>query len=131
MDDPKFVQKLVTERSFDARGALILEGHIGTFDEAKLNGKEPHLFDPGEYKPVMVEQSAIAPSGPNPTMPQHIPPDAIQGPGGDYVKPGGAVLVAERTMDADARLADRLKEGDPSEGDLIEELRRMEGRTGE
>lgn len=128
--DPKFVQKMVTERSFDAMGALIQEGQIGTFDENRLTGKEPHIFAVGDTAPVFVEQSAIAPTGPNPTVPQQIPPDAVQGPGGAYVRPG-VVLVAERTMDADQRLADRLKEGDTSEGDLRDELRRMDARTAE
>lgn len=126
----EFVQKMVTERSFDARGALIPEGQIGTFDVDRLNGKEPHIHDVGDIAIVQVEQSAISPSGPNPTVPQQIPPDAVQGPGGGYFRPG-VQLVAERTLDADARLAGRLQDGDTSEGDLVAELRRMEARTGE
>jgi hypothetical protein len=72
--------------------------------------------------------AAIGPSGPNPTAPQQISPDTVQGPGGNYVRPG-AVVTGEVTQDADQRLMGRTKEGDTSEGDMLEELRKAEERT--
>jgi hypothetical protein len=123
------VQKLVTETSFDATGALIPEGQIGMFDPARLTGKEPHLFDvTKDRQPVVVEQSALAPTGPNPQTPQQIPPDAVQTAAGVYARPG-VILKGEVTRDADQRLADRVQEGDTSEGDLQEELAELRKET--
>lgn len=122
------VQKLVTEDSFDAHGVLVSAGQVGTFDTARLNGKEPHIHDVPGIDPVVVEMAAIGPSGPNPSAPQQISPDTVQGPGGNYVRPG-AVVTGEVTQDADQRLMGRTKEGDTSEGDMLEELRKAEERT--
>lgn len=124
----KLVQKMVTETSFDALGVLVPAGHIGTFDKERLTGKEPHIHDVPDTPTVFVEQAAIGPSGPNPTDPQQLPPDGVQGPGGGYFRPG-VKLVGEVTRDADQRLADRLKEGDTSEGDLMDKLRKAEEET--
>jgi hypothetical protein len=123
-----FVQKLVTEASFDAHGVLVPAGHIGTFDKERLNGKEPHIHDVPSDGPVVVEQAAIGPSGPNPTSPQQISPDTVQGPGGNYFRPGVQV-VGEVTKDADQRLMGRPEEGDTSEGDMVEALRKAEEKT--
>src|SRR5438034_10043483 len=100
----KAVQKLVTNDSFDAHGVLIPAGHIGTFDEDRLNGDEPHLKDVSEeLVAVPVEIAAIAPTGPNPRIPQQIPSDAVQGPGGDYLIPGKR-LVGEVTNPVEQRI---------------------------
>ena len=124
------VKKLVTEASFDAMGTLIPAGQVGTFDTARLTGKEPHIHKVPDVDPVVVEMAAIGPTGPNPTEPQQISPDTVQGPGGGYYRPGVRV-AGEVTRDADQRLADRAKEGDTTEGDMVEELRKAEARTAE
>jgi len=100
----QLVQKLVTQDSFDATNTLIPAGHVGAFDPARLSGNEAHLNDVGDFTPVAIQMSAIGPTGPNPTAPQQIPFDAVQGPGGNYLQPG-KILVAERTLNADQRLA--------------------------
>lgn len=122
------VQKLVTEDSFDAHGVLVPAGHIGTFDTERLTGKEPHIHDAPTEGAVIVEQAAIGPSGPNPTTPQQISPDTVQGPGGGYFRPG-VIVAAEVTRDADQRLMGRPEEGDTSEGDMLERLRKAEDET--
>lgn len=100
----KPVQKLVTQDSFDAYGVFVPAGHIGTFDEERINGKEKHLKDPAGFEPAVVEIAAIGPTGPNPTAPQQIPPDAVQTAGGGYATPGKR-LVGEVTQSADVRLS--------------------------
>lgn len=106
-----YVQKLVTQESFDARGVLVPAGHIAVFDEDRLNGEEEHIKDVGDFQPARVEVSAIAPTGPNPVIPQQVPPDAIQDPGGLYSLPG-KTLVAEVTKPAEVRI-DQAGLGDP------------------
>ena len=100
-----FVRKLVLEDSFDAMGTLIHEGDVGTFDTARLSGNEKHLVDVGKnHAPDIIQMAPIGPTGPNPTAPSQIPPDARQTAGGAYTQPG-AVLVGEVTTGADVRLA--------------------------
>lgn len=124
----KPVAKLVTEDSFDAVGKLVPAGQIGTFDAETLSGKEPHLHDvPSEPQPV-VEISAIAPTGPNPTVPQQLPPDAVQLPGGGYGRTG-AVLTAERTLPEEERRAGLTDPGDDAEGKYLEKLQEAEAET--
>ena len=102
----KAVQMLATEPSFDANAVLVPAGHIGTFDADRLNGKEKHLHAlKDEYIPARVEMSALGPTGPNPTAPQQVPADAVQGPGGGYFVPGKQ-LVGEVTNPAGQRLDD-------------------------
>lgn len=101
-----YVQKVVTEDSFDAAGVLVPAGHIGTFDTERLSGKEKHLKDVGDFQPAVVEIAAIGPSGPNPTMPQQLPADAVQGPDGTYRTPG-KILVSEVTNPVEERIDDR------------------------
>jgi hypothetical protein len=97
------VQKLVTADSFDARGVFVPKGHIGTFDEALLNGDEAHIHEVGDFQPAMVEMAAIAPTGPNPKTPQQIPSDAQQDSAGTYALPG-KTLVAEVTDKVEDRI---------------------------
>lgn len=113
---PNFVQKLVTAPSFDANGVYIPEGHVGTFDSDTLTGNEEHLRDVGDFVPAMVEIAPLGPTGPNPTQPQQIPPEAVQGPGGVYQAPG-RVLVGERTQPQEVRLAD-LDNENTAEADI-------------
>lgn len=125
----KPVAKLVTEDSFDAVGKLVPAGQIGTFDAETLTGKEPHLHDvPSEPQPV-VEISAIAPTGPNPTVPQQLPSDAVQLPGGGYGRTG-AILTAERTAPAEERREGLTEPGDNAEGEYLAKLREAEAETG-
>lgn len=100
----KAVQMLATEPSFDANAVLVPAGHIGTFDADRLTGKEKHLFPVDkDFVPAVVEMAAISPTGPNPTAPQQIPPNAVQGPGGGYMIPGKR-LVGEVTNPAEDRI---------------------------
>lgn len=117
------VQKLVTEDSFDANGVLIPAGHIGTFDADRLSGKEPHIFDAASIggQTAIVEIAAVSPTGPNPRIPQQIPPDAVQGPGGDYMVPGKR-LVGEVTDTADARIDDRGLRDPDTENEVSDKL---------
>src|SRR5690349_14035126 len=105
------IQKLVTADSFDARGVLVKAGHIGVFDTETLSGKEDHLKNVGDFEPAFVEMAAIGPTGPNPQIPQQVPPDAVQSPGGLYHTPG-RTLVGERTAPQEERI-DALKLRDP------------------
>lgn len=124
----KLVAKLVTEASFDATGKYVPEGQIGSFDPELLSGKEPHLHDvPSQPMPV-VEMSAIAPTGPNPVIPQQIPPDAVQMPGGGYGRPG-VILTGERTLPEEQRREGLVEEGDTAEGDYAEKLREAQEET--
>ena len=98
------VAKLVLKDSFDDTNTFVSKGQIGSFYADKLNGDEDHLQDVGAFQPAIVQISPIAPTGPNPTAPQQIPPDAVQTAGGGYALPG-KVLVAEITQPGDARAA--------------------------
>lgn len=124
----KIVQKLVTEDSF-VNGVLVPAGHLASYDTDLLNGKEPHIHDAKGVEMAVIEMAAIGPSGPNPTAPQQIGPGTIQGPGGQYKRPG-ADVVAEVTLDADQRLRGRMAEGDTTEGDMAEKLRKATEETG-
>lgn len=119
----KAVQMLATEDSFDANGVLVPAGHIGTFDADRLNGKEKHLHEvDGDMRPAVVEMAAIAPTGPNPTVPQQVPPGAVQGPGGNYMTPG-KVLVGEVTSPADERIEQRGLRDPDQEAAVTEALK--------
>jgi hypothetical protein len=97
------VNKLVTEDSFDATGKFVRAGHVGAFDEGKLNGEERHLADiSGDV--AVVQIAPLGPTGPNPTTPQQVPPDAIQDGTGQYAQPGKR-LVAEVTRPEEERTA--------------------------
>ena len=121
------VQKLVTEDSF-VNGVFVPAGQIASYDEAELSGKEAHIHDPSGLPLAVVEMAPIAPTGPNPTAPQQIAPDTIQGAGGAYLKPGGTV-VAQATRPQEERLAGRTEEGDNAEGDVVEALRKANEET--
>lgn len=92
-------------------------------DEAKLSGNEKNLVDADgiEAKPV-VAVAPIGPSGPRPTQPQQIPPDAVQTAGGTYATPQ-AKLIGAGHPDAEAL----MDEGDDTEGKLREKLAQARG----
>lgn len=122
----KLVQKLAVSDSFDARGVLVPAGHIGSFDEEKISGKEKNLRDVGDFEPARVEISPIAPTGPNPKIPQQLPPDAVQGPGGQYVSPGKE-LVAEVTDPQESRIDDAGLRDPDAEGKVDDTLSDLMG----
>lgn len=124
-------QMLVTERSF-INGVLVPEGHIATVDETQLNGKETNLAElPDGYdRQAIVQIAAIAPTGPNPTAPQQIPPDATQTGFGTYAKPG-ATLVAEITKPLEIRAADLMDQDDDAEGAFTEHLAKVTAENAE
>lgn len=104
----QLVEKLVTFDSFDDTMTLRKKGELGYFKPENLKnsaGEENrHLADVDGFETAVVQIAPIAPTGPNPTAPQQIPPDARQGPGGGYVMPG-KVLVGEVTLPGEDRAA--------------------------
>lgn len=116
----ELVSKLVSEDSFDATNKLVRAGHVGAFDTDLLNGKEKHLHDIDGDKPTpSVQIAPITVTGPNPTAPQQIPPDAIQDGSGQYAIPGKR-LVGEVTKSEEQRFTPEL---DPeAEAERSEEL---------
>src|SRR5436189_3327492 len=85
---------------FVDRGQLIQEGEID-YEDGK---SDAHLIDaPAGVEDLgVVQASAIAPTGPNPTAPQQIAPDTIQTPGG--YEQAGARVVAEVTAPVEKRI---------------------------
>lgn len=74
------------------RTARSAPGPDGRDDNVRVANS--NLIDPGEARTLAIApQAAIAPTGPNPTMPQQVPAGAYQGPGGHY--DGATLLVAE------------------------------------
>lgn len=96
------VQKMATKRSF-INGSLVEPGFPVKVDTDMLSGKEKNLADVSDFRPAVVQNAAIAPTGPNPTAPQQIGPDTIQTVAG-YAKPG-AVVVGEVTQVEKERMA--------------------------
>lgn len=105
------VQKVTTDVTFH-EGRLVPPGTVITLDTSKgdfnfappkfdgSGGNTPNLADPGNaLVNVAVPVAPIAPTGPNPTMPQQVPPGAMQTTAG-YAIPGGALLVAEGSQAA-------------------------------
>jgi hypothetical protein len=121
------VQKLVTEDSF-VNGVFVPAGQLASYDTKQLNGDEPHIHDAGDVPIAVVQMAPISPTGPNPTAPQQISPDTVQGPGGGYFRPG-AVIVGERTLEAETRLAGLPEEGDTAESDFAEKLKEAQEET--
>lgn len=125
------VQRVTLADAFDAAAKFVPAGHIGTFDDDKIDPKKDlHLVDPKELpETAMVQIAAIAPTGPNPTMPQQKPADAVQGPGGGYFTPGKQ-LVAEVTHPQEIRI-DRARLNDPDlENEVTEALRAVAEKRG-
>ena len=88
----ELVQKVTTDLSF-VDGVLVPAGTLVTIPASIKPGA--NLADVGQTPmAIPVAVAAIGPTGPNPTMPQQVPPGVFQGVGG-YTAPGGALLVAE------------------------------------
>jgi hypothetical protein len=95
---------LATKGSFIG-GRYVPKGHIANVDPAKVKDSQTNLVPAGDIGPLdVIEVSAIGPTGPNPTMPQQIPNNAVQTIEG-YVVPG-ARLVGEVTRPQEERLAE-------------------------
>ena len=94
----EIVRKVTTDLTFGQGGVLIPPGSVIDIDVTKgtfTDENTPNLADPGSaVVNVPVAVAPIAPTGPNPTMPQQVPPGSFQTTAG-YVVPGGALLVAE------------------------------------
>lgn len=124
------VQRVTLLDAFDATGKYVPKGHIGTFDADKIEDTDTHLVDPGELPGIATVQiAAIAPAGPNPTAPQQLPADAVQGPGGGYMIPGKN-LVGEVTRPQEERI-DQAGLGDPDlETEVSEALAKIAAKRG-
>lgn len=76
------VQKVTTDLTFGQNGVLLPPGSIINIDVTKgdFNDKNtPNLADVGDaVVNVPVAVAPIAPTGPNPTMPQQVPPGVFQ-----------------------------------------------------
>lgn len=94
-------QALTTAPTFTQGGVLVPKGTIinvdpeRSRDPKKFVKNTPNLADPSEARRMTATPiAAIAPTGPNPTVPQQIPPGTIQVPGG-YQNAEGSALVPE------------------------------------
>jgi hypothetical protein len=76
---PDLAPFIVTERSFDATGTLREEGSVGYYEPTTL---EDHLIPIADLEVPRMAIAAVGPTGPNPRVPQQIPPDAFQLPDG-------------------------------------------------
>lgn len=92
------VQKVTTDLTFGQNGVLVPPGTVINIDVTKgdfNDSNTPNLADVGSaVVNVPVAVAPIAPTGPNPTMPQQVGPGVFQTTAG-YVAPGGALFVAE------------------------------------
>lgn len=94
---------LATMDTFTKRGRYVPRGAPVDPDEVDYEeGKSANLTDyPADAGKGVIEMSAIAPSGPNPTTPQQLAPGTIQTEAG-YVDRGVRV-IGEVTAPADVR----------------------------
>lgn len=92
---------IATKKVFDQAGVLRNVGETVVFDEkaaktakAKREKRDRGFAKGNAIHQETVEVAAIAPSGPNPTAPQQLPPGSAQTLSG-YVGPEGEKLVGE------------------------------------
>ncbi len=107
-----------------ANGAHYPRGSIVPLEESDVSDSDTHVTAlPSDYTdPPAVQMAAVAPTGPNPTAPQQVPPDAVQTIRGHEIP--GARLVGEVTAPAEERIdgAGLLDDEDESQGELVEAL---------
>lgn len=72
-----------------------------------------------DHKPV-VQVAAIAPTGPNPTAPQQLPPGAVQTVEGYAI--GGATLVGEQALPEAKRVEIVGDADDDAQGKIVEKI---------
>lgn len=124
---------IATQDTFTKEGVLVRRGMVvdaSTVDYDKE--KSTNLAEvSGEAPQAVVEVSAIAPTGPNPTAPQQIAPGTVQTTDG-YVSDVGARLVGEVTVpekqriivtddNAEAKLTERLEKADAANANVSNE----------
>jgi hypothetical protein len=123
-------QYLVNNPTF-VRGAYHPRGSVVSIDDSLVKEGQRNLIaiEGDIVDPPAIQISPVAPTGPNPTAPQQIPPDATQTIRG-YEQPG-ARLVGEVTLPAEERLeaAQLLDDGDTTQQELVEKLPRPESRA--
>jgi hypothetical protein len=123
-------QYLVNNPTF-IRGAYHPRGSVVSIDDADVKDGQRNLIAiQGEIAdPPAVQVAPVAPTGPNPTAPQQIPPDATQTIRG-YEQPG-ARLVGEVTVPEKDRIeaAQLLDDGDSTQQELVEKLPPVESRA--
>jgi hypothetical protein len=123
-------QYLVNNPTF-VRGAYHPRGSVVSIDDSLVKEGQRNLIaiEGDIADPPAIQIAPVAPTGPNPTAPQQIPPDATQTIRG-YEQPG-ARLVGEVTLPAEERLeaAQLLDDGDTTQQELVEKLPRPESRA--
>lgn len=98
---------LATRGSF-INGRYVPRGFPVTVDDRKVKPGQKNLVPAGKVARDVVQISAVAPTGPNPTRPQQVPPDATQTVEG-HVQPG-ALLVGETTDPKAVDVAEQAKQ---------------------
>lgn len=98
---------IATADAFSKNAVFIAKGQVVSADAVDWkDGDAGFIAAPdGVTSNAVVEVSAIAPTGPNPTNPQQIAPGVVQTAGG-YVDQG-ATLVGEVTAPVKVRITDR------------------------
>lgn len=129
MADAKIEQKVTLTPTF-INGSLVPAGTPVTVDMAKFVDEDgnpapdKNLANLGELgsAPVLVPTpvAAIAPTGPNPTQPQQVPPGVMQTLDG-YAS-GGALLVADGHPDLDKMIEGAEKANAGVEEEAVQRL---------
>lgn len=130
MADRNVVEKVLTTPTF-INGSLHPAGvpvyvdldqiEIEEPSKEKPKGNTPNLADPGSAARLIVSPVApIAPTGPNPTMPQQIPPGAMQTTDGYAM--GASLLVAEGSERARLAEEEGIDDGSDYEEEDIQRL---------
>lgn len=100
------VQKITTNQTY-IDGRFVPKGFPVMVETDDLSGNERNFADAKDIGgPDIVQMAAVAPTGPNPTMPQQVPPDAIQTIEGHVVP--GAILTGETTSTEQQKIAEQL-----------------------
>ena len=112
---------IATADAFTKANRFVAAGQTVSADEVDWEKGEPGFIEApsGVDGSAVVEVSAIAPTGPNPTNPQQISPTTVQTSEG-YVD-SGAILVGEVTQPAKVRITDRgLDKGDDTQAKITQ-----------
>lgn len=115
---------VTNQAGFFHGGVLYPTGSLVEVDDKLVKDEDTHLekFDGSTVLP-RVQVSPVAPTGPNPTAPQQIPPDAGQTVRG-FEQPG-AQLVGEVTQPEKQRIAAALLDDEDAadtQGAIVEKL---------
>lgn len=108
--------KVLAKKDSFVSGRFVPAGFVVEVPDGLKLGKNFETLK-GDYTPDVIQNAAIAPTGPNPTAPQQIGPDTVQTVEG-YAKPGARV-VGEVTRPAEVRIEDQLLDANEgTEGDI-------------